>query len=74
MGQDPRPARPALRVLLVPRVRRDQQRLGIAAVRGGTVLGELVAQDGLGEPVQLQAPVDAGQAIVADPPEAAVRH
>ncbi len=39
----------------------------------GFIGGELVAQDGLGEPVQLQPAVDAGQTVAADPPKTAMR-
>lgn len=53
MGQDLRPSRPARWVFSVTGIRCDQQCLGVGAVGGGVISGKLVAEDGLGEPVQL---------------------
>ncbi len=73
VGQNARPAWPAGWVPPVTRIRLDQQGLGVGAISGDAVGGELVAEDGLGEPVQLQPATDAGQAEAADPPKTAVR-
>ena len=74
VGQDPRPARPACRVLIITRVGCDQQGLCTGAIGYGVGGGELVAEDGLGQAVQLQPAVnDAGQAVATHPPQTAVR-
>jgi hypothetical protein len=64
VGQQPRPLGPGFGIGRVAGVAGRQDRLGARARGGRAGRGQLVAQDGLGEPVHLQpAAIDAGQRL-----------